>query len=90
MNELRTLTLKKTNLTMKTQESNGIFPCPEEGCSLAYKRLSNLQSHLEIGRHARHLRDENTLNAIKRKWYNKWALNKDAAAKSYKGREGAS
>ena len=41
---------------------SGLYPCPEEGCTKFYQRLSSLQNHLDCGKHVRSLEKETILD----------------------------
>ena len=41
---------------------SGLYPCPEEGCTKSYQRLSSLQNHLDCGKHVRSLEQESMID----------------------------
>ena len=50
------------------EEESVIFGCPEEGCIKVYQSHSNLQRHLNVGKHLLALDREYTYDMIKKKW----------------------
>ena len=50
------------------EEESVIFGCPEEGCIKVYQSHSNLQRHLNVGKHLLALEREYTYDMIKKKW----------------------
>ena len=44
---------QKTQEEIAFEESENLFPCPEEGCIMTYQRFSALQHHLDCDEHKR-------------------------------------
>lgn len=44
------------------------FSCPEEGCTKTYQSYTNLQKHLDAGKHLVKLERETTYDIVKKKW----------------------
>ena len=44
------------------------FSCPEKGCTKTYQCFTNLQKHLDAGKHLVKLERESTNDSVKKKW----------------------
>ena len=55
-------------------EKEGIFPCPESGCQLIFKKLGHLETHLDVGDHTPGtLKMESTFDKLRREWAQKFS-----------------
>ena len=62
---------KETQTSHTSKESaevNEPFSCPEEGCIKSYRSDSNLQRHLDYGKHQFKLHRESQYDYVKRRW----------------------
>ena len=50
------------------EATRAFFSCPEEGCTKTYQSFTNLQKHLDAGKHLVKLETESTYNRVKKKW----------------------
>ena len=48
--------------------TRAFFSCPEEGCTKTYQSFTNLQKHLDTGKHLVKLERESTYDSVKKKW----------------------
>ncbi|KAL9953731.1 hypothetical protein ACROYT_G041192 [Oculina patagonica] len=59
------------------EETSGLFSCPEPGCQMVFKKVSELENHLDVGEH-RQMRggSETVYDKLRRDWAEKF-LNVD-------------
>ncbi|KAL9983008.1 hypothetical protein ACROYT_G005129 [Oculina patagonica] len=59
------------------EETSGLFPCPEPGCLMVFRKVSELENHLDVGEH-RQMRggSETVYDKLRRDWAEKF-LNVD-------------
>ncbi|KAL9985690.1 hypothetical protein ACROYT_G008123 [Oculina patagonica] len=59
------------------KETSGLFSCPEPGCQMVFKKVSELENHLDVGEH-RQMRggSETVYDKLRRDWAEKF-LNVD-------------
>ena len=50
------------------EATRAFFSCPEEGCRKTYQSFTNLQKHLDVGKHLVKLERESTFDSVKKKW----------------------
>lgn len=50
------------------EATRSFFSCPEEGCTKTYQSFTNLQKHLDAGKHLVKLERESTYDIVKKKW----------------------
>ena len=50
------------------EATRSFLSCPEEGCTKTCQSFTNLQKHLDVGKHLVKLERESTLDSVKKKW----------------------
>ena len=50
------------------EATRAFFSCPEEGCTKTYQSFTNLQKHLDAGKHLFKLERQSTYDSLKKKW----------------------
>ena len=64
--------LHKT-LTNDSGQFSGLFPCSEPGCHMVFKKFTELENHLDIGKHGRvHRSSETVYDKIRKDWAEKF------------------
>ena len=70
------------HLNLNTNENNGadettsvsqLFQCPEPGCEKKFKKFSELEMHIEIGKHENSPMSESSYDKMRREWAQRFA-----------------
>ena len=54
--------------SLADEATRAFFSCPEEGRTKTYQSFTNLQKHLDVGKHLVKLERESTYDSVKKKW----------------------